>query len=491
MDPTGEQLAVIDAARSGGHLVIQAGAGTGKTSTLQMVAAAQQVPSIYVAYNKATAKDAAARFGPQVRCKTSHSLAFAAVGRFFSHRLNSARQPSWEVAKTMGLGWLNFTEGKGVSPNQLARITADTVRRFCYSADVNITTGHVPFQNGINGSRHTQLADAVLPLAQGYWDDIIDPAGRLPFEHDHYLKIWALSKPVLETGVIMLDEAQDSNPVLSELIANQTHAQKIVVGDGCQQMYQWRGSVDALGQFASAGATQLYLSQSWRFGDEIAQEANKWLSQLPTGLHLSGNPGISSALDTLEFPDAVLCRTNAGAMNVVLLNLDRGNKVALVGGGAALAKLAKAADELIAGRRTTHPELYAFPNWDAVREYAKNDSAGSDLAPLVNLIDTHGTERVLAATRALCDEASADIVVSTAHKAKGREWNTVRIASDYFSPAEGAEVIPSAEAMVGYVAVTRARYVLDREGLAWIDDYTDLGAQEDQDDDELHRDLPG
>lgn len=471
VSPTAEQQDIIDAAVGGGHLVVQAGAGTGKTSTLQMVSRARTVPTIYVAYNKATATDAAARFGSHVQCRTSHSLAFAAVGRKFSHRLNSARQPSWEVAKTMGLSWLNFSSGKGVSPNHLARITADTVRRFCYSADVTINSGHVPFQNGITGSNHTTLADTVVPLAQLYWDDVNSPKGRLPFEHDHYLKIWALTKPILDTEVVMLDEAQDSNPVLSELVANQTHAQQIVVGDGCQQLYGWRGAVDALGQFAAAGATQLYLSQSWRFGEEIAEEANKWLDQLPTALVLSGNPGIDSTVNDLEVPHAVLCRTNAGAMNIVLNNLDKGNSVALVGGGAALAKLAKAADELIAGRKTTHPELYAFPNWGAVQDYAKNDKAGSDLAPLVALIDNHGTERILQATAALSSEGSADLVVSTAHKAKGREWDTVSIAEDYFIPAEGSEETPAGEAMVAYVAVTRARYELDRRGLAWIDDF--------------------
>lgn len=315
------------------------------------------------------------------------------------------------------------------------------------------------------------LTQTVLPLAQDYWDDVNAPGGTLPFEHDHYLKIWALSRPVLDAEVVMLDEAQDSNPVLAELVGNQNHAQQIITGDGCQQMYAWRGAVDALNQFATAGATQLYLSQSWRFGQAIADEANKWLDQLPTALHLSGNPHIDSTLEELESPHAVLCRTNAGAMDVVLNNLDKDKSVALVGGGTALAKLAKAAHDLIAGRRTSHPELYAFPSWESVREYARDGGSGADLAPLVNLIDTHGTERIMEATKSLTDEAKADVIVSTAHKAKGREWNTVLVSDDYFVPNEGSEDIPAPEAMIGYVAVTRARHALDRRGLAWIDDH--------------------
>jgi hypothetical protein len=37
MTPTDEQLAIIDAYRTGRNLVIEAGAGTGKTSTLKML----------------------------------------------------------------------------------------------------------------------------------------------------------------------------------------------------------------------------------------------------------------------------------------------------------------------------------------------------------------------------------------------------------------------------------------------------------------------
>jgi hypothetical protein len=57
--PTGEQQAVIDASQSGADLVIEAGAGTGKTSTLRLVAATQpRRRGVYVAYNKAIASDA-------------------------------------------------------------------------------------------------------------------------------------------------------------------------------------------------------------------------------------------------------------------------------------------------------------------------------------------------------------------------------------------------------------------------------------------------
>ena len=468
--PTQEQQAVIDAAKTGENLVVQAGAGTGKTSTLEMVAAELPKFALYIAYNKAIATDAATRFPNHVTCKTSHSLAFGAVGRNFNQRLNAARQPSWKTAKDLGLLGLNLGHGIQVTASHQARIAQETVRRFCYSADDDILSDHVPFQNGITGAAHTALCEAILPLAAAWWADVNSIGGRLPFEHDHYLKMWALTRPDLRTEVVFLDEAQDSNPVLAKIVADQ-QCQQIVVGDSCQQMYAWRGAVDALSGWGDA--TQLYLSQSWRFGQAIADEANKWLSQLPTPLQLKGNPHINSTLEVLDDPAAVLCRTNAGAMAVVLSALDQSKSVALVGGGSALANLAKAAADLRAGRKTTHPELFAFPDWESVSKYAYEEATGRDLLPLVKLIEEHGTERIMAATQKLVNEGNADLVVSTTHKAKGREWNTVQAANDFFAPRPGEGELPTValgEAMIGYVAVTRAREVLDRTGLAWIDD---------------------
>lgn len=482
MEPTAEQQAVIDAAKEGGNLVVQAGAGTGKTSTLQFVA--DELPperTLYVAYNKAIATDAATRFPRNVTCKTSHALAYGAVGHRYGHRLppNVARKPSWQVAKDMELHWLTIGRDIVIKPAHQARIAADTVRRFCYSADIAITKHHVPFQNGITGRDHDTLVANILPLAKTWWDDANDVRGILPFEHDHYLKMWALTNPELPYSVIFLDEAQDSNPALSQLIFNQTNAQQIIVGDGCQQLYGWRGAIDAMKDWPNA--TQLYLQQSWRFGQAIADEANKWLAQLNTPLNLIGNPEMDSTCEVLDLPRAVLCRTNGGAMGVVLDSLAAYRNVALVGGGTALANLAQAAADLREGKSTNHPELYAFSDWESVVTYVNEDSSGKDLLPLVNLIEAHGTEKLIEATQSLVSEHNADVTVSTVHKAKGRQWDTVQVAGDFFAPRPGEGELPTIaepEAMVGYVAVTRAQQVLDKSAVAWIDDLVVGGTSE-------------
>lgn len=92
-----------------------------------------------------------------------------------------------------------------------------------------------------------------------------------------------------------------------------------------------------------------------------------------------------------------------------------------------------------------------------------------------------GPDAILAAVDKLTDEVHADVTVSTAHKAKGREWPTVRIGDDFPPPkdtdqhdAEGRpipEPVNDTDARLAYVAVTRARRRLDLDGLSWIDAY--------------------
>ncbi len=81
-----------------------AGAGTGKTSTLALMAASTRSRGLYLAFNRATARDAAHCFPRNVECRTAHSLAFGATGREYRDRLNSsARIPAHQTARILGI----------------------------------------------------------------------------------------------------------------------------------------------------------------------------------------------------------------------------------------------------------------------------------------------------------------------------------------------------------------------------------------------------
>jgi len=471
--PTAEQQAIVEAYGASKNLVIEAGAGTGKTSTLRMTAAARpKRRATYIAYNRAIADDARRSFPPNVQCATAHSLAFRAVGRQFRHRLNGPRMPARMTAKLLRVDPLRVSEDVVLTAQQVARLVTDTVARFCYSADPDPHGGHVPALPGANSpAARAVLRQALVPLARKAWADLSHPNGELKFTHDCYLKLWQLSGPVLDADTVFLDEAQDANPLIADIVERQTHAQRVLVGDRCQAIYGWRGAIDAMRDFHADA--RLALSQSFRFGEPIATEANKWLQILQAPLRLGGADHVHSAVGPLGAVDAVLCRTNAEAVSQLMSAAGNGRRVALVGGGADIRRLAEAAIDLQAGRPTSHPELMAFTSWGMVQEYVDQEETGSDLKVFVQLIDRHGPEVIIDTTDRLVDERYASLVVSTAHKAKGREWPRVRIAQDFREPkGENANIAP-ADAMLAYVAVTRARHGLDRDGLAWVDGWLD------------------
>jgi hypothetical protein len=92
--------------------------------------------------------------------------------------------------------------------------------------------------------------------------------------------------------------------------------------------------------------TQLALSQSFRFGPDLAAEANRWLALADAPIRLTGTPAVSTEIGPVHHPDAILCRTNVGAMSHVMALIAAGYRVALAGGGDALRNLALAARDL-------------------------------------------------------------------------------------------------------------------------------------------------
>lgn len=479
--PTDEQQAIYDAFDAGNSIVIQARAGTGKTTTMVGIGERTNKKGFYIVYNAKAKQDADKRFGKNVTVKTAHGLAFGPMMKKlglsfteFKAKLDGPRVTRAQIAAFLGIHAAMGNEDTQLSPNKLAGFVMDTVKNFCYSDADTIKSYHVPKVPGTEDYRD-EFADFCVAKAKIAWTDISSGNGRLKFEHDHYLKMFAMDNPKLYGDFVILDEAQDANPVIAQIVNNQTHMQRIMVGDSCQAIYSWRGAVDALSQF-QADVT-LYLSKSFRFGPAVATEANKWLRLLGETVMLQGHEPIKTTVESFDLiPDgcAILCRTNAEVMAQAMAAQGVGKKVAIVGGAAALKAYAEAAIDLMAGKGTWHHELLAFKDWAAVQEYCieSKDEAGS-LAVMVKLIDTHSPERIIEMAERCTNEDSADVIISTAHKAKGAEWDNVQIGMD-FQPAkkkdDNDDGMPSrADMMLAYVSVTRAKKQLDNSGLAWVD----------------------
>lgn len=461
--PTAEQEAIIEAFATGEDMVIEAGAGTGKTSTLKLLAQSTDRTGYYLAFNKAVQVEAERAFPSNVKVKTTHALAWGAViarNPALKRRLNERKRPSREqVATTLGAKALQVNDDITLDARVVASLALAAVERFCNSADEAPTAYHVPLVPGAEDHR-TVIANHVAPYAVKAWADITSDRGSLFFTHSHYLKMWSLSNPVLKGDFIMLDEAQDTNPCVEAVVLNQT-AQKIMVGDRCQAIYGWRGATDAMTRFQAPH--RLVLSQSFRFGPAVAEQANLWLTYLAAPLRLSGFEKIESTVEAIAEPDAILCRTNAGVIQQAMDAQETGKAVAIVGGTAEIKAFAWGAQRLMSGQSANHPELDAFKTWTDAVVYAASDE-GADLRVMVRLCDTYGPAAIIRVCENSTNEDAADIIVSTAHKAKGREWDRVRIGTDFKAPEEG-EKIPASEAMLCYVAVTRAKLALDNLSL--------------------------
>lgn len=473
MKPTDEQAAALELFLTGQSMVIDAGAGTGKTSTLQLLAASTRERGQYVAFNRAIVDDVAGRLPVRCAANTAHSLAFKAVGVRYARRLKAERARGGTVATHLGIGPFVVNYGgqrKRLAPGWSAGQVQKAIRNWCQSADPVLEARHFPYVDGIDlptpdGKRtwtnNDRLREYLLPFAEAGWRDLVrtdtEGGGVLRFGHEHYLKLWQLSEPRLETAFILFDEAQDANPVMAAVIEAQEHAQRVYVGDANQAIYAFTGAVDAMEGFAPE--LRRSLTQSFRFGPLIAARANRFLAALASPLRLRGLEAIPSTVGELadEYDaDVVLCRTNAKALDTVLNAQGDGQRVHLVGGGTEVASFARAAQRLMDGRPAEHHELACFDSWEDVQDYVQHDPQGDELALMVKLIDDFGPELILDAVDGTHREGEGVLTVSTAHKAKGRQWGIVRLADDFAGRDASQD-----ELRLLYVAVTRAQLHVD------------------------------
>lgn len=469
--PTPEQTNATEAAATGENTVITAGAGSGKTSTLRGIShVLAPKRGVYIAYNKAIQVEAAASFPSNVTCRTAHSLAFRAVPAHGQRAIKSRRMSGRQLAYALDIehGYA-LPNDRELGSARLASLVMETVGRFCHSADERITAKHAPMVEGAEEVSH-DLAVFLADKAARAWDtDLKHPSGSLPFTHDMYVKVWALTNPTIPGDFILYDEAQDADPCILGVILKQT-AQLIAVGDESQAIYGWRGAIDAMQNFPAK--RRVALTKSFRFGQAVADEANVFLSRLDAPLRIEGAGPASTVedFDLLE-ADAILCRTNAGVIETAL-SLHVAKRFAIVGGASAIRKFAEAANDLMNGKRAAwHVDLGAFKSWGDVLDYVNNDHGGSDLRSLVNMVTDYGIETLIDVADKAVDEDKADVVISTAHKAKGREWDSVAIAADFTPPVDaetGEQREPGrAELMLMYVAVTRAKKRLNATALSW------------------------
>lgn len=465
LKPTDEQEAILRAgaeiARAGhGTLKVVAGAGAGKTTTLvmlaqQMVRAGLRAKPVYLAFNRAIVEDSQARFLSSADCRTIHSLALAGLSRG-GRRINIRKraESTRDIARATGLD----DEG--------ARLVQGTLSAYCTDTTRDPEEAHLP----PDVPRGSERAREILDVAREYFLATcqVGMHGKEQLSHDFYLKWWHREGcPGLEQyGAILLDEAQDANPLIVDAVRRAPIA--VLVGDPLQQIYSWRGAVNIM---SLVDTPHVYpLMQSWRFGANVARVANGIMLSMDQQQRweLRGNPAIDSQVLWPDQPGlghrdphTRVYRTNGAAVEEGAVLADLGQHVALV--GQRRSDLLRHLEDLFAAsrglwRRVKDPEILEAGGFEEARRVLLS-SRSNTARQAVELWDHYARapERLIAMLKA--DEDPEGITITTAHLSKGRQWPRVVVASD-FDPLV-AERRGDEELCIAYVAVTRAEHHLE------------------------------
>ncbi|XP_071816365.1 F-box DNA helicase 1-like isoform X3 [Apostichopus japonicus] len=454
-------------------------AGTGKTTTLIKFAEANRyLHLLYVAFNKTVQVEASRTFPGNTECRTTHSLAFEKVKNRYGHKLTFdlkpytikdllPERPKGERSK---LQWALY-----------ARLVGNTIKSYVSSADNIITTRHVPETYTTAGSPRAVLTHhdrmAILKDAEYLWGRMIDEDDReAQITHDGYLKVYQLSKPIIsDVQCLLIDEAQDLTPAQQDVLLNQP-IPKILVGDPHQQIYSFRGARNAMDNIQAD--TVYHLTQSFRFGSEIAYMANCILDVFKhmTEQTIVGTEEDGSLCGQQVGQKAIVCRGNTTifkeAVRLTTMENHSHRRLAFTGGFnfdklMDLYKLSTGSTCSI--RNDFYRKMQSFSNLEV---YARNadDVELQGLIQIVRVFNHRLPELIEKIKKETVENLqSATIVLTTAHKAKGLEFDTVQLATDFsiFSlnvvPVEGGDVItedinlPEDEKNLIYVAVTRAK----------------------------------
>ena len=472
MKPTEEQQAILDA--EGRVLLINARAGTGKTTTLRMIASANpDLKMLYLVYNRKAKEAAAGKFPGNVEIRTVHSLAFSG---------NVYRWKDQVGAFTVADMLLPFKGRKNA--RQLAALSHDFLEFFMNSPFPRVEQAMEVFQNEHLG----HVADEVKKSMQGARERIVQISRETlgqwyrqekPCPHDFYLKLFHREghfyRKLNLFDMVLVDEGQDLSPIMLDALS---HCRKriVIVGDTHQQIYSFRYAIDAMKRFPFDD--ERVLTMSFRFGKKIADLASVFIREAKgeKGFRIKGNPEKASGVafyTHLPRPKtgercAILSRTNLALFEKALGLRSRGIPFFLEGNIGAIFGRILDVYWVSEGEqdKVRDPFIQSFEHLDALENHAR-DLDDFQLAGMVKVVREYA--RVL--PDALFDMMKVSkstartpkdmgIVLSTVHGAKGQEYDRVCIDPDLAGSLSRPEG-PSAgdfgeEANIAYVGFTRA-----------------------------------
>jgi hypothetical protein len=466
--PTQEQQAILDA--TGRVLLINARAGTGKTTTLQMIASAHpDLRILYLVFNRKAREEAAGRFPRNVEVRTVHSLAFSrSVGQV----------ENFSIADML-------PAFKGhPNPQQLAAVSHDLVEFFMNSPFPRVEEAMDLFQ----AEHLDHLSDEVKDAVQEGRDRIVQ-AGReilgqwyrkeRPYPHDFYLKLFhregLFYKALDRFDMVLVDEGQDLSPIMLDAL-ERCRKRIVIVGDTHQQIYSFRYAIDAMKRFSCDNRRDLTLS--FRFGKKIADLASVFIREAKgeKGFRIKGNPERSSRVAVYVQPPrpkagercAILSRTNLALFEHALGLRTTGILFSLQGNIAGI--LGRILDVYWLWQeehdKIRDPFIRSFKDLETLETYA-TDLDDFQLANMVEVVREYAhilpdaVFDIMKISKSTAKTPNGPgIILSTVHGAKGQEYDRVYIDADIAASLSRPEALATHafgdEANIAYVAFTRA-----------------------------------
>lgn len=452
--------AVSDTAADAPHLVVEALAGSGKTTTIvESLRHARGARRLFVAFNKSIAEELAGRVPDGVEVRTLHAFGLralnAAHGRpELNGNLNSDRLREWlperhqfearkEIAKLVSMAKATLT-----SPDGLADL-ADALGQDLDFAD-----------NGIPPDRAIALAGKLMR-------ESFERAEVIDYDDMVWLPI-VQDLPIPRYDWVFVDETQDLNANQLELVmrAAGNRGRVCAIGDRHQAIYGFRGA-DARAiprMIERLGADVLPLSVTYRCPLAVVAEAQRLVPALQPAPGASAgivrNADLATLFETAEPGDFVLSRLNAPLIALCLRWIAVGKRAQIRGREIGQGLIQRV-------RRTKAADVEALVR--AIDAWCANECRRLAKAEK----DTQSVEETAACIRAVADGASSvsDVIarlervfgdtdapgihLMSTHKAKGLEAPRVWLLRDTYLRWPGPE-----EKNLLYVAITRAQHEL-------------------------------
>ena len=454
-----EQQEILDSVQSDtSNVIVDAVAGSGKTYLLRRIGLEQPLSTqiLYLSFSRYIGHHQQTLFSNNVKISTLNAFAYEQLALHKLKRKTTRLTTHFlEQHFSSCLNQIKYN-----SPKK-SWFILNTINSFCSSSEHQITTEHLPdtIKNKPN------LHDGFISAASRIFKGLLPFNGEHPLIHDIYYKYWHLLKaPGLEQyDLVLMDEGQDSTPLTVDILKKARRV--ILVGDQHQNIFSFRGSISAMDNL---DGKLFSLTQSFRFGDEIANLANQILKQ-KFRFHaqtVKGLLSIDSRIHRLapSTPHTRIFRTNYSLVNDALLLLSRNIKVGIIGNlDDLLSKIYSA--WAIRTNNKNNVKMYAFysrfKTWRDFVNYGEQNNS-TEIRNIASIINDYlgYMPRILQQVKHATQTLHAPVILVSVYRAKGLEFSNVVLADD-FDPALYRSQGSDENLNLAYTAVTRTKYELE------------------------------